>query len=77
MHDTIETALDTVRVIRGDGLKAGALGALASARLAAGERDGAQLLFDEAMKVAAQLPEPAERAAAFVRIADALAERGR
>ncbi len=77
MHDTIEAALETVRVIRNDALKAGALSALAAARLAAGERDGAQLLFDEAMQVAAQAPDASTQAAAFVRIADALVERGR
>jgi hypothetical protein len=34
-------------------------------------------LFDEAMNVAAQLQPAPERAAAYARIADALAERGR
>jgi hypothetical protein len=77
MLDTIETALGTVRGIRGDGLKAGALGSLAAARLAAGEREGAQLLFDEAMTVAAHSADAAAQASAFVRIADALLERGR
>lgn len=77
MHDTIEAALETVRVIRGEELKAGALGALAAARLAAGERDGARLLFDEAMTVAAASADASAQAASFVRIADALVERGR
>ncbi len=77
MHATIETALQTVRVIHSEALKAGALSSLAAAQLLAGDRDGALLLFDEAMKVAAQLQSAAERAAAYARIADALAERGR
>jgi len=77
MHETIEVGLETVRVIRNDALKAGALGALGAARLAAGERDGAQRLIDEAMQVAAHAPDGSTQAAAFVRIADALLERGR
>ncbi len=77
VHDTIETALATVRGIRGEALKAGALGSLAAARLAADEREGARLLFDEAMTVAAHSPDASGQASAFVRIADALVESGR
>ena len=77
MRSTIATALQTVRVIQGEEFKAGALSALAAAQLLVGDRDGALLLFDEAMNVAAQLQPAPERAAAYARIADALAERGR
>jgi tetratricopeptide (TPR) repeat protein len=77
MRATIETALQTVRVIHSDELRAGALGSLAAARLMLGDREAASTLFDEAMAIAARVKGAPARAAAYTRIADALAERGR
>jgi tetratricopeptide (TPR) repeat protein len=77
MRATIDAALSRVRVIRGGDLKAGALGSLAAAQIVAGDHDAARGTFEEAMDVAAGVEAGPARAAAYARIADALAERGR
>lgn len=77
MQSTIEEALRTVRLIRSDELKAAALGSLAAAQLAAGDREAAQVLYDEAMAIAADAEAGPARVGAFARIADALGEHGR
>jgi hypothetical protein len=74
MRTTIEAALRTVRIMRGDELKAGALASLAAAQLVAGDADAARLLYDEAMSVAGRAEAGPTRTAAFARIADALGE---
>jgi hypothetical protein len=75
MRATIEAALQIVRVIRAEELRAGALGSLAAAQLVAGDEDAALLLFDEAMAVAAQVEPGPARAAAAARNGDALGVR--
>jgi tetratricopeptide (TPR) repeat protein len=74
MQTTIEAALRTVRVMRGDELKAGALASLAAAQLVVGDADAAQQIFDEAMSVASRSDAGPTRTAAYARIADALGE---
>jgi hypothetical protein len=74
MGATIGAALQTVRVMRGDDVKAGALASLAAAQLVAGDADAARRIYDEAMSVAGRAEAGPTRAAAFVRIADALGE---
>ena len=74
MQTTIEAALRTVRVMRANELKAGALASLAAAQLVAGDADAAQHIFDEAMSVAGRSDAGPTRTAAYARIADALGE---
>jgi tetratricopeptide (TPR) repeat protein len=74
MRATIEAALQIVRVMRADELKAGALASLAAAQLIAGDGEAARSIYEEAMNVAALTEAGPARAAAFARIADALGE---
>jgi tetratricopeptide (TPR) repeat protein len=76
MRETIDTALQTVRFIPNDELKAGALGSLAAAFLVLEDKDEALALFDEAMELAARVQPAPARVSAYARIADALGEHG-
>jgi len=77
LQTTIEAALRTVRLIRSDELRAGALGSLAAVNLASGNVEAARGLYEEALSVAARTEAGPSRAGAYTRIADALGEPGR
>lgn len=72
---TVLLALEKARQISNPAAHAGALGALAAALMATGDAQTAQMIFDEARSSAASAPEPQQRAAAYARIADAVAPR--
>lgn len=75
MRETIDVALQVVRQVRNPELRAGALGSLAAALSSAGDVDAARSAFAESMSAAAGADTGQQQAAAYVRIADALAER--
>lgn|GEM_PF-1053311 len=74
---SIDAAMRTVRAIRGTELRAAALGGLAAVQVAAGDSEAASRTFDEALAAAAAAEPGRQRSAAYARIADAVANRGR
>jgi tetratricopeptide (TPR) repeat protein len=72
---TIDAARDSVRAIAEAPLKPAAFAALAAARVSAGDLPGGWTIFQEALSVAEQIERPDQRAAAYVRIINALNDR--
>lgn len=73
--DTIDAARAAVRKINDRELKPAAFAALAAARVKAGDVAGSQEIFREALASAESLPRSEQRAAACVRIVNALNDR--
>lgn len=73
--DTIDAALEAVQKINDRELKPAAFAALAAARVKAGDVAGSQEIFREALASAESLPRSEQRAAACVRIVNALNDR--
>jgi hypothetical protein len=73
--DTIDAARAAVRRINDRELKPAAFAALAAARVKAGDVAGSQEIFQEALASAESLPRGEHRAAACVRIVNALNDR--
>jgi hypothetical protein len=73
--DTIDAARAAVRKITDHELKPAAFAALAAARVNAGDIPGSRAIFQEALASAESLPRREQRAAACVRIVNALNDR--
>jgi tetratricopeptide (TPR) repeat protein len=72
---TIDAACEAVRSIQEVQLKPAAFSALAAARVNSGDLNGGWAIFQEAISVAEQVDRPDQRAAAYVRVINALNDR--
>jgi hypothetical protein len=75
MKEALEAAHAAVRSIRSVEVKAGFLGSLAVAHANAADGEGARARFEEAMAVADTASPGLQKATAYARIADAVADR--
>jgi hypothetical protein len=73
--DAIDAARAAVRKLADHELKPAAFAALAAATVKAGDLPGSRAIFQEALSSAESLPRSEQRAAACVRIVDALNDR--
>lgn len=73
--DTIAPARDAVRAIDDVQLKPAAFAALAAAKVTAGDATGGAEIFEEALVASLAIDQPDKRAAAYVRIVNALNDR--
>ena len=73
--ETIDAARSAVQKITDLELKPAAFAALAAARVRAGDTPGSRAIFQEALSSAASLPRNEQRAAACIRIVNALNDR--
>lgn len=73
--DTIAPARDAVRSIDDVQLKPAAFAALAAAKVTVGDAEGGAEIFEEALAASLAIEQPDKRAAAYVRIVNALNDR--
>ena len=74
-RDALEAAHASLRYIRSVEVRSGFLGSLAVAHVKAGDDTGGASTFEEAMAVAEEADAGLQKATAYARIADAVADR--
>jgi hypothetical protein len=76
LQSALDAAHAALRYIRGVEVRAGFLGSLAVAHVKAGSEEDGASAFEEAMAAAEGADPGLQRATAYARIADAVADRG-